>query len=470
MDTIFGARPDRAQWTLVKHLNSMRLRLSLLFSAIIIFLLFISFAFLYYFLHKNFKNEAVTVVDERILLISDLLNDYSNGLNILKNRIENEWIGSREPLSLQVQLPGGFLFAESPQYSQKTGEEYFQAERIIKIDPKKFSVPYLKISLKFDRAKERELLISYGQKMILLFVLAIFFSSYITFTVISRELFPLLKMSRKMKHISLRSLHRRIDFHTFPIELVPVAQSFNMMLNELENSFEQISRFSSDIAHELRTPLNALMIKIQVMMEKPRTTEEYQELLESLNKDTRGLSKLIDTLLFLSRAENPNIVLQFENLNLNDEIQSLIDFYEALASEKNIRLEFQAHSAVSINAEKSLFYRAIGNLLQNAIQHCPVGSLVTVRLVGGADGALIEVSDNGPGIDSIHIPHIFDRLYRIDASRNSHSGGLGLGLSIVASIMKLHGGSVSVQSELGEGCLFQLNFPNQKRPPNQRRR
>lgn len=468
--SLFEKGLSSSRGEIVKYLNSMRLRLALLFSSIIVVLLFIVFAFLYYFLHKNFNDEAVTVVDERILLISDMLNDYPNGLKILKNRIENEWVGAREPLSLQVQLPGGFLFAESPQFAKNIGEDFFKAERVIKLNPKTFSIPYLKITLKFDRAKERDLLISYGKKMILLFVLAILVSIYVTFNVISREIFPLLKMSKKMKHISLTSLHRRINFQKFPIELVPVAQSFNTMLNELENSFEQISRFSADIAHELRTPLNALMIKIEVMMEKPRTTQEYQELLESLNKDTRGLSKLIDTLLFLSRAENPNLVLQFENLNLNDEIQSLVDFYEALASEKNIRLEFQAHSSVVFNVEKSLFDRALGNLLQNAIQHCPVGSLVVIRLIGGSEGVLIEVSDNGAGIDSSHLPHIFDRLYRIDSSRNAHSGGLGLGLSIVASIMKLHGGTVSAQSVLGEGSLFQLSFPNIKRSPNLRRR
>lgn len=454
----------------VKYLNSMRLRLALLFSGIIIFLLIIVFAFLYYFLHKNFNDEAVTVVDERILLINDILNDYPNGLKTLKTRVEKEWAGSREPLYIQVQLPGGFLFAESPHFSKKIGEDFFQTERIIKLKPHMFTIPYIKITAKFDRTKERELLISYGKKMILLFVLAILLSIYVTFKVISHEIFPLLKMSRKMKHISLTSLHRRIDFQKFPLELVPVAQSFNTMLNELENSFEQISRFSADIAHELRTPLNALMIKIEVMMEKPRTTNEYQELLESLHKDTRGLSKLIDTLLFLSRAENPNLVLQFENLNLNDEIQSLVDFYEALASEKNIRLVFQAHSSVSLPVEKSLFDRALGNLLQNAIQYCPVGSLVTIRLVGGSEGVLIEVLDNGPGIDSSHLPHIFDRLYRIDSSRNYHSGGLGLGLSIVASIMRLHGGSVSVQSDLGEGSRFQLTFPNIKRLSAPRRK
>ncbi|MGZ6433089.1 MAG: heavy metal sensor histidine kinase [Pseudobdellovibrionaceae bacterium] len=453
--------------TKLKYLNSMRLRLALLFSLIIAFLLLIAFGYLYYFLHQSFNTEATIILNERVMLISDILKNKEEGLQILKHRIEKEWIGiHHEPLWIQVRLPDGSLFAESPQYSQNSGNDYFQSTRSIQLESG--SMPYLQVFLKLDRSKERDLLVSYGKKMLLLLFLTILISIYLISNVISREIFPLIKMSRKMRNISLKSLHRRIDSKNFPLELVPVAQSFNTMLNELENSFEQISRFSADIAHELRTPLNALMVKLEVMMEKSRTVQEYQELLESLNKDTRGLSKLIDTLLFLARTENPSRILQFENLNLNEEIQSLIEFYEAIASEKSIYLVFDPHSSVFLNVEKSLFDRAVGNLLQNAIQYCPAKSRVCIRLAGDSEGALIEVSDDGPGIDSVHLPFLFDRLYRIDSSRNPHSGGLGLGLSIVASIMKLHGGTVSVESEVGKGSVFRLSFPNSTRLTNSR--
>lgn len=452
------------------YLNSMRLRLALIFSTIIAALLFIVFGFLYYFLHQNFKDEAKTIVDERILLITDLLKDNPDGLKILKNRIEKEWISAREPLWLQIKLPDNSLFAESPQYSQRLGDVYFKSDRVIKLDQFNSSVPYLKIALKFDRSKEHELLISIGKKMLALFILVILFSIHLTFKVISREIFPLIKMSRKMKYISLRSLHKRINSQKFPIELVPVAQSFNTMLNELQKSFHQISTFSADIAHELRTPLNALMIKIEVMMEKPRTIEEYQELLESLHNDTRGLSKLIDILLFLARAENPGLMLKFETLKLNDEVRSLVDFYEALASEKNIRIKIEDHEPILINVEKSLFDRAIGNLLQNSIQYCAPGATITIKLNMNSEETVIKVIDDGPGIEEKHLPFIFNRLYRIDSSRSTISGGLGLGLSIVSSIMKLHGGTVSVQSEVGLGSKFELVFPMNRRLPNTKKR
>lgn len=452
------------------YLNSMRLRLALIFSTIIVVLLFIVFGFLYYVLHKNFKDEAVTIVDERILLITDLLKDNPDGLNILKNRVEKEWISSREALWLQIKLPDNSLFAESPQYSKRFGDNYFKSDRVLNLSQFNSSIPYLKIALKFDRSKERDLLISIGKQMIALFILVIFFSIYLMFKIISRELFPLIKMSKKMKYISLRSLHKRINSQKFPMELVPVAQSFNTMLNELQKSFNQISMFSADIAHELRTPLNALMIKLEVMMEKPRTKEEYQDLLESLHKDTRGLSKLIDILLFLSRAENPGLVLNFETLNLNEEVSSLVDFYEALASEKNIQIDFEHSEKVFISVEKSLFDRALGNLLQNAIQHCTEGSRITIQMQTNSDEAIVRVLDDGPGIEAKHLPFIFNRLYRVDSSRSQDSGGLGLGLSIVSSIMKLHGGRVAVQSVVGTGSRFELVFPATRKLPNNKKR
>lgn len=266
-----------------------------------------------------------------------------------------------------------------------------------------------------------------------------------------------------MRNITLKSLHNRIETKHFPHELIPVAQSFNIMLNELQKSFEQISRFSIDIAHELRTPLNSLMIKIDVTLGKSRTIAEYQDLLESLSRDARGLSKLIDALLFLGRAENPNREIQLENFEVSQEINSLIDLYEPMASEKSITITFKSQGPIRFDMEKSLFARALGNLIHNSIQYCPSHAEITIGLFHDDRSLRIEVADNGPGIEHHHLAFLFDRLYRVDPSRNKNSGGLGLGLSIVLSIMKLHGGTVSADSDVGKGSIFTLYFPNRNK-------
>lgn len=440
----------------------MKLRIALFFSLILALTLFIVFGYFYFFLQQYFKDEGSVILNERILLINDILKDKKNGLDTLRHRIEHEWNSpNHEPLWLQVKTPDERLFAESPAFSSISDSAQYLSNINIKTNINNPSSLF--VSLRLDRTKEKNTLVTYGRNMMLFLLFTIGVSSFFTFKLISKEIFPLLKMSRKMRRISLRSLHRRIETKNFPLELVPVAQSFNTMLNELEKSFQQISRFSSDIAHELRTPLNALMIKIEVMMEKPRSTQEYQELLESLSNDTRGLSKLIDTLLFLARTENPKRTLLFERININEEIRSLIDFYEAIASEKSIQISLQSQDEIFLDVEKSLFDRALGNLLQNSIQYCQNDASVQIEISRDSESIIIAVIDNGPGIDAKHLPFIFNRLYRVDSSRNPNSGGLGLGLSIVASIMKLHGGLASVESTKGEKTSFKLSFPSQQK-------
>lgn len=446
----------------LKHLSSMRLRIALLFSLVIAIVLMVNFAFLYYFLEQYFHNEAQLIINERIMLMHDLLVDSNDGLNVLKNRVEGEWGNpNHEPLWVKIQLPNGKILSKSKEFDSNGNSSFVQKYTRIKIEVG--PTEYIDVFIKLDRSKEQELLISYGINLLLLLMLSVYASIYFTFKLLSWQIFPLLKMSKKMRHISLKSLHRRIDSSNFPSELVPVAQSFNFMLDHLQRSFEQISRFSGDIAHELRTPLNALLIKTDVMLEKPRSSEEYQELLESLNKDARGLSKLIDTLLFLSRTENPNRNLNFEIIHLNEEIKSLLEFYEPLAAEKQMHFVLTSEPNISIYSERSLFQRVLGNLIQNAIQHCNEGTLIEIKFYSASDDIFIEVIDNGPGISSEHLPFLFDRLYRVDPSRNQNSGGLGLGLSIVASIMKLHGGKATVESEPRKGTKFKLFFPHLKK-------
>jgi len=222
--------------------KSMKLRITLLFSLITAFILLATFGYLYYFLHNYFKNEAAVILDERVMLINDIMIYNHDGLNSLKNRIEKEWVNQNyEPLWIQVVLPNGKVFAESPQYSTVTGNDYFKTQHRIKIHSNPIS--YIDVSLILDRSKEAELLVSYGKKLFFLFCLTILFTGYLTSKVISLEIFPLLKMSRKMRNISLKSLNRRINPDNFSMELAPVAESFNVMLNELEKSFDKISRF-----------------------------------------------------------------------------------------------------------------------------------------------------------------------------------------------------------------------------------
>lgn len=254
-------------------------------------------------------------------------------------------------------------------------------------------------------------------------------------------------------------LHERIGGDGWPAELASLARSFDRMLDRLEDSFQRLSQFSADLAHELRTPINNLRGEAGVALSQARAPEEYQRTLESSLEEYARLTRLVDNLLFLARADSPTTGITREHCDARKAIEAVGEYYDALAKDRGV--EFRCEGQGHVHADPVLFRQAISNLLSNALNHTSHGGQVLVQTSPRADGGLeINISDAGCGIASEHLPHIFDRLYRADPARSQHPDGAGLGLAIVKSIMMLHGGSVEVQSELGKGTRFTLLFPS----------
>jgi two-component system heavy metal sensor histidine kinase CusS len=230
------------------------------------------------------------------------------------------------------------------------------------------------------------------------------------------------------------------------------------MLDRLEESFARLSRFSADIAHELRTPVYNLRGEVEVAVAKPRSPEEYREVLGSNLEECGRLAHLIDRLLFLARAENPETQITREPCDLGRELATVCEFYELSAREKGVGLAVAAGKTVQADLDRPLFQRAVGNLIANALAHTPPGGTVTLTATGDETSARVEVADTGPGIPAEHLPHVFDRFYRADHSRSSANGRVGLGLAIVRSITELHGGTVEIASEVGRGTRVRLLF------------
>ena len=181
-------------------------------------------------------------------------------------------------------------------------------------------------------------------------------------------------------------------------------------------------------------------------------------MLGSCLEECNRLSQLIDSLLFLARSEDPSAQLAIEKLNIRAETMRLIDFFEVSAAEKNESLELDIPPDLEVHADRSLFQRAIGNLITNAIRYAPGGKIViSARLEPAA--VCIVVKDDGEGIPAEHLSKVFDRFYRVDPSRSALSGGAGLGLSIVKGIMTLHRGEVELLSQAGAGTSVKLSFP-----------
>jgi two-component system, OmpR family, heavy metal sensor histidine kinase CusS len=274
---------------------------------------------------------------------------------------------------------------------------------------------------------------------------------------VRRGLAPLQSIRTQAEAITARRLNERLPVDAVPAELADLARTLNDMLARLETSFQRLSDFSSDLAHELRTPVSNLMTETQVTLGKARTTEQYRDVLASNAEELERLSRMISDMLFLAKADNDLMVPHQESFDLQDEVRSLLDYYEALAEDADVRM--RCIGIGFIHGDRLMLRRAISNLLSNAIRHTPANGEILVRLDADTAGELcLTVENTGDTIPEEHLPRLFDRFYRADASRQRSSEGAGLGLAITQSIVRAHGGAASVRSSAGK-TIFELRFP-----------
>jgi two-component system heavy metal sensor histidine kinase CusS len=270
---------------------------------------------------------------------------------------------------------------------------------------------------------------------------------------------PVEDVSNTARRIRTTALDERIDARHMPAELASLANQFNEMLDRLKDGFERLSRFSADIAHELRTPVNNVRGAMEVALSKPRAIEEYQETLASCTEEAQRLTRIIESLLFLARAEDPNHYIRRETLDVARELAVVRDFYDPSAAEAGVNIEVHARGPLHVPLDRTLFQRAIGNLLANALAHTSRGGSITLAATRENGMVSVNVSDTGCGISAEHLPHVFDRLYRVDPDRSHATGGAGLGLAIVKSIAISHGGSIQMSSQVGKGTQVSMQFP-----------
>jgi len=316
------------------------------------------------------------------------------------------------------------------------------------------------VQIAIDVSQEESLLARYRQRfwVILLATLAIF--PLIGYQIARRSIRPVREVATTARHISSTNLHERIHSEGYPSELASLADTFNTMLDGLEESFNRISRFSADIAHDLRTPVNNIRGEAEVALARARTVEEYREVLGSCLEEAVRLSDLIGDLLFLARAESPLAHLHRESINVGDLLSGIREYYEASAADRGVSLSTAVpNGPVIAQLDRTLLQRAVGNLVSNALAHTPPGKSVVLGTAIEPSSIRIDVSDSGTGIPPEALPRVFDRFFRVDESRSQASGGTGLGLAIVQSIMVLHGGNVEISSKVGQGTQVTLRVP-----------
>ncbi|WP_440806876.1 heavy metal sensor histidine kinase [Pseudomonas syringae] len=313
------------------------------------------------------------------------------------------------------------------------------------------------VRLSMDRESDSTLLHAYLKSTFFILPLILLLVGFGVWWVVRRALRPLRAFRKVTALISARDLSHRMKIKGLPDELRDLAHAVNFMLHRLDGDVQQLAQFSDDLAHELRSPMNNLMGKAQVTLSRPRPSEEYKQALESCTEELERMSRMISQMLFLASVSQPAAPLPLEVIDLGEEAEKVAELFSSSAEDRDITL--QVHGAAKVSGDKLMIQRAISNLLSNAIRHGLAGSVITITLDTHEDEVWLAVRNAGDGIDADHLPRLFDRFYRVHVSRARQQGGTGLGLAIVRSIMSLHEGQVTVQSEPGQFTTFNLIFP-----------
>ena len=315
------------------------------------------------------------------------------------------------------------------------------------------------IQVGIDRDDERHVLTKYRERMWLVLISSLILCSIVGYGIARGGMRPIENIGQTAERIGSSTLHERIATPGLPAELSRLAETFNNMLDRLQGSFARVSQFSDDVAHELRTPINNLRGEMEVALSKTRSREDYHETLGSCLEECERLSRVIESLLFLARAENSREPLQCDNIDVGKELTAVQEFYEAAAAEAGVDLCLSVATELRACIDRTLFQQAIGNLVSNAISHTPGGGTVEIAVHADPTSLHVSIMDSGCGIPAEHLPHVFDRFYRVDRARSGSNHNVGLGLAVVKSIIVRHGGRIEIDSNVDRGTEVKLLLP-----------
>lgn len=474
---------------------SLRLRLALLFSVTSAVLFFWMGFYIYKSLEKEILHREDVALIGRIIRIQQLLQ---SGIsldtlistpqiytNMLGNNEDILWIVNSqgqvllEVNPLRVSLPevpaqkllvqpvpkAGTVLGQQP--SPNVGHSVEPPVQLLTTSvPQKSRLAWVQLSVEEQRltviagrllAERTAMLQTYQRDLGGAWLLGVALAFVLGWEVARRGLRPLHRLSEKAQAIGPQQLAMRLPSAQNPAELQGLAQALNTMLQRLEEGFTSLSKFSEDLAHEIRTPLHNLMLDNQWGLRQKRTVIEHEARLVSQQEEYERLARMVDSMLFLARAEHKGATLQRITLDLAALGTQLADYFEGMALEKNMCIEVHMHGQVW--ADSSLLRRALANLIANALRYGDSHTTIFLRSHHTSNGCKLHVCNQGPTIDPEHLPHLFDRFYRCEPSRSQTADSGGLGLAIVKSIMDLHQGEVLVKAEEQNIC-FTLNFPS----------
>ncbi len=493
-----GAEPPRGANTATTAAPSatrsspLALRLTVWYSICFLLVLLAAVAVLYLSLAESLRRDHDQFLSDKVRVIRQLLHDRPADRLALQEEVEENWAPHQYvQVEARVSTQAGTLICESPGMGQRLPANMFPAPAGVDQLPAEGqsvhgnaggpfrimaaravlgsvapNVPPMDVLIQvaLDTQTEQRLLADYRRQLLIVSGLATVLSVVVGYQVARRGLRPVYEIARTAQQVGPSRLDARIRVAGLPAELSALAETLNGMLERLDDAFGRLSRFSADIAHELRTPVNNLRMAIEVTLGKTRTPDDYRDTLGSALEECARLGRIIDSLLFIARAEDPRTQVSRESMDVMDELERVCEFFEAPASEAGIVLELRGVRPLRASFDRTLLHRAVANLISNALDHTPRGGHVTVSALASNGQIEVGVADTGRGIRSEDLPHVFDRFYRADTSRSVPAGHSGLGLAIVKTIVALHGGTVNIRSVAGSGTEVSLRFPQTVAP------
>lgn len=436
--------------------------------------------YLYYGLRRSLDAQNHALVASKVKVLRVLLEEHGGDARALHSEIEHE-AGEESVLRycLRVLDAEGRTIVETPGMGARLPVDQFPAPGR-RTDPmlpaeREFTAGHdfligaalagrgddlearriLHVAL--DVSPSQAALRTYRNQLASAFGLGTVLAAMVGAAVARASLRPLGRIARATQQTTARELNRRIASHPWPEELTALAAEFDRMLDRLEDSFRRLEQCTGDMAHALRNPINNLRGEAEVLLQRPRTPQEYQQTLTSALEEYDRLARMIDGLLFIARADDVTAALERRSFPARVEMDAVREFYDALASDKGVRVVCEGDAMLC--ADPMLVRRALSNLLGNALKHTPAGGTVTLAARRtDPRSAEIAVTDTGTGIPPELVERVFERFYQVDKSRDGTAKGAGLGLAIVKSIMRLHGGEVALSSAPGRGTTVVLRF------------
>ncbi len=459
---------------------SLAFRLALFYTLATASLILMVTGFLYVSLTKKLDQEDTQFLADKVFVLRSILSKRPGNSEALHEEVD--WEGAARRFTkfyVRILDPGGGVIMESGGMPPSLRTAPFpppippgvlpRESRLIRVGrgslyrtisawaAESAGTKHALVEVALDQTEEERLLRLYRETVGMVLIAGILLSAALGYLLARRGMAPLTEVISAIEGIRSLRHPKRLPTAGLPMELVTLADSFNEMLDRLEESFDRLSQFSADLAHELRTPINNLRGEAEVALLRDRKPEDYRQVLESGLEELGRLSRMIDSLLFLAREESARSVLSPASFDARREAEKIGSFFEPYAEEKGVRITI--HGSATLLADRDLYQRALANILENGLKNTPGGGEIVLTLRTGDSFVEVTVADTGCGIASEHLPRVFDRFYRADPAREHDSGSMGLGLALVRSIMTLHQGSVEIRSEIGRGTTVRLRFP-----------